>query len=58
MHLRSPPIDPLHKQGTDPGEPRQSYSNVPGQTGVDQGALNERTNSFWAKTIEQTKNQS
>ena len=27
----------------DPGEPRQSYSNVPGQTGVDPGKLNERT---------------
>ena len=27
----------------DPGEPRQSYSNVQGQTGVDPGKLNERT---------------
>ena len=26
--------------GADPGEPRQSYSNVPGQTGVDPGKLN------------------
>ena len=29
--------------GADPGEPRQSYTNVPGQTGVDTGKLNERT---------------
>ena len=29
--------------GADPGEPRQSYSNVPGQIGVDPGKLNERT---------------
>ena len=32
--------------GADPGEPlelRQSYSNAPGQTGVDPGKLKERT---------------
>ena len=48
MHLGSPQSDPLHKQGTGgwPGEPlewRQSYSNAPGQTGVDPGKLIERT---------------
>ena len=48
MHLRSPPSDPLHKQGTGgwPGCSRQSYSNVPGQTGGDPGKLNERILSF------------
>ena len=32
--------------GADPGEPHQSYSNVPRQTGVDPGKLNERTHKL------------
>ena len=34
---------PSRALGDDPGEPRQSYSNVPVQTAVDPGKLNERT---------------
>ena len=45
MHPRSPQVTLSTSMtlGADPGEPRQSYSNVPEQTGVDTGKLNERT---------------